>query len=43
MIDLHLHSTYSDGNKTLKQLIELCKEKNIKTISFTDHNSIKSL
>lgn len=42
MIDLHLHSTYSDGNKTLEELIKLCKEKNIKSISFTDHNTIKS-
>ena len=42
MIDLHIHTTYSDGNKTPNEIIEMAIEKNIDTISFCDHNSIKA-
>ena len=41
MIDLHVHTTYSDGVYTPEEIIQIAREKNIKTISFCDHNSIK--
>jgi predicted metal-dependent phosphoesterase TrpH/thymidylate kinase len=39
-IDLHLHSTYSDGRLTPQQLVDLEKEKNIRAIAITDHDNI---
>ncbi|MGL5380875.1 PHP domain-containing protein [Clostridium sp.] len=38
--DLHIHSSYSDGTMTPEQIIEIAKEKSIKCISITDHDSI---
>lgn len=40
LIDLHTHTIYSDGDLTSVQLINLAKEKNIGTISITDHDTI---
>ena len=34
----HLHTTYSDGSLTAEQLIELAKEKKLKSITITEHN-----
>lgn len=43
-IDLHMHSSYSsDGEYTPKELIGLCKQAGLKTISLTDHNSVKGI
>lgn len=42
MIDLHMHTKYSDGTDTLKELLTKCNEKNLEIISITDHNSCKS-
>ena len=42
-IDLHIHTTASDGRLTAKELIDYCAEKKIKTIAITDHDSIASL
>lgn len=42
MIDLHIHTTNSDGIFTPTEIIEMSIKQNIKTISFCDHNSIKS-
>lgn len=39
-VDLHIHSTYSDGELTPMQLLNLCYDKDMKIISITDHNSI---
>ena len=38
MIDLHIHSTNSDGYYTVKEILKMAEEKNINTISFCDHN-----
>ncbi len=38
-VDFHIHTTYSDGGKTPKEIIELCKQKDIGYISITDHNN----
>ncbi len=39
--DLHLHTTYSDGNLSVNELIELLRYYEIKAISITDHDSVK--
>lgn len=41
MIDLHMHSTYSDGDKSVTKLLTLCEEKKLEYISLTDHNTMK--
>lgn len=39
MIDLHMHTKYSDGTDTVLELLEKVNKVNLKTISITDHNS----
>lgn len=39
-VDLHIHSCYSDGIYTPEQIAKSAKEKGIKCISITDHDSI---
>lgn len=39
MIDLHVHTTASDGQYTPTQIIEKASKKNIKVIAITDHDS----
>lgn len=41
--DMHIHSTYSDGSKTIPELLQELKEKQIGTFSITDHDSIESI
>lgn len=43
MIDLHLHSSNSDGLDTPSQLISKAVELNIKAIALTDHDTIEGL
>jgi len=43
MIDLHTHSTESDGTYTPTQLIDLAVSKGIKTIALTDHDTCSGL
>ncbi len=38
MIDLHIHTTNSDGKYTVKEILEMAENKNINAISFCDHN-----
>lgn len=38
MIDLHVHTTNSDGKYTVKEILEMAENKKINTISFCDHN-----
>ncbi len=42
-VDLHTHSVYSDGTNTVKELIDLCVDNNIKYYSLTDHDNIYGL
>ena len=42
-IDLHLHTTKSDGNLTPSELIKLIDRTNLKVISITDHDNINGL
>ncbi len=42
-VDFHTHSVYSDGTKTISELVEEAKEKGIKYFSITDHDCINGL
>jgi predicted metal-dependent phosphoesterase TrpH len=39
-IDLHIHSTYSEGDLSPHQLISRAKKENLAVVSLTDHNVI---
>lgn len=41
-VDLHIHSCYSDGIYTPEQIAKSAKDKGIKCISITDHDSISA-
>lgn len=40
MIDLHIHSTLSDGTLSPKEIIAACKKRGISAISITDHDTM---
>ena len=42
MIDLHLHTTYSDGDGVIsvEDLLKECEKLNFAAISITDHDNI---
>ncbi len=42
-IDLHTHSTFSDGTLTPQKLIEYASNKKLSAISITDHDTISGL
>lgn len=39
MIDLHMHTSYSDGTDSVKEILKNAKQANLETISITDHNT----
>ena len=39
MIDLHMHTTYSDGTESVETVLKKCEEKKLDYISITDHNT----
>ncbi|MBC8313257.1 MAG: PHP domain-containing protein [Candidatus Cloacimonetes bacterium] len=39
-IDLHIHTTFSDGSYTPKQILQTAKEIEFSTISITDHDCV---
>ena len=43
MIDLHVHTTNSDGRLKVEEIIERAKKQGITTISFCDHNVVRSI
>ena len=43
LIDLHIHSQFSDGQFDIKDLVELSKKNNVDLISITDHDDIRSV
>lgn len=43
MIDLHTHTTVSDGTATPKELIQLAKKTKLTAVAITDHDSIAGL
>lgn len=38
-IDLHVHTKYSDGNFTPKEIVEYCKKIGVVAVGITDHDS----
>ena len=42
-IDLHVHTTASDGELSSREIIDLAIQKDIKVIAITDHNSISGI
>ncbi|MGE4588887.1 MAG: PHP domain-containing protein [Acidaminococcaceae bacterium] len=40
LVDLHIHSTFSDGFLTPREIVDASKEKNIGVIAITDHDSV---
>lgn len=43
MVDLHTHSTASDGTLSPSELMELAKEKGLKAIALTDHDTVAGI
>ena len=43
LIDLHAHTTYSDGELTPSELIRSAIEKNIGVLAITDHDTINGI
>ena len=41
--DLHTHSTFSDGTKTPREIIEECVRIGLSAVALTDHNTVKGL
>jgi len=42
-VDLHLHTTASDGSESPRRLFEMAREKGLRAIGFCDHDSIGSV
>jgi predicted metal-dependent phosphoesterase TrpH len=42
-VDLHLHTTYSDGRLTPSELVRLCGRRGLRTIAITDHDSVEGI
>ncbi len=42
-VDLHLHTTYSDGTLTPTELVDLCARKGLKVIAISDHDSTEGV
>lgn len=43
VIDLHIHSTFSDGTMSPSQLVNRAKKKKISVLSLTDHDTLDGL
>ena len=43
MIDLHVHTTASDGQYSPSQIVQKAAEKNLKALAITDHDTIAGL
>ena len=41
MVDMHIHTLYSDGNDSLSDVLKKCEQKNLEYIAITDHNTCK--
>lgn len=42
-VDLHLHTTHSDGRLSPAELVRLCAERGLKVISISDHDSTEGI
>lgn len=43
LMDLHIHTDYSDGDLSPSQIIEEVRKNNINTFSITDHDTLKGV
>ncbi len=43
MIDLHIHTTFSDGTYTPSEIIDMSLKKGLKIISITDHDTLEGI
>lgn len=41
-IDLHVHSNYSDGSDSVRQILQLAHKNNVAVLSITDHNTLSA-
>ena len=41
MVDMHMHTVYSDGVDTVEKVLKICEEKKLDYISLTDHNTCR--
>jgi len=41
MIDMHVHTNYSDSNGTIEEIIKTAKEKGLNGIAITDHDTLE--
>ncbi len=41
MVDMHIHTLYSDGDKSIEEVLKKCEDKKLDYISITDHNTCK--
>ena len=41
MVDLHMHTKYSDGTDDIPEFLENAQNSNLDIISITDHNTVK--
>lgn len=41
-VDLHIHTINSDGSFSTREVLKMCEERDLKIISITDHDSLKS-
>lgn len=42
-VDLHIHSNRSDGALCYREIVDIAAERNLRAISFTDHDDIRGL
>lgn len=42
-IDLHTHSSFSDGSLSPRELVQLAKERRLRAIALTDHDTVAGL
>lgn len=42
MIDLHMHTKYSDGTDGVIEFLKKAEKANLDIISITDHNTVKA-
>ena len=43
LVDLHTHSTFSDGRYTPSQLVKMAAEAGIGILGITDHDSVNGI
>ncbi len=42
MIDLHMHTKYSDGTDDIINFLQKAEKSNLEILSITDHNTVKA-